>query len=237
MPLLKFNFCDLIFNIIMKKTIYLFFIISITVFCSCSSVKVLNSWKGDNIEAVKENNLLVIARTDNMSARIAFENEIVKELTSRGINATASFEKFPKLKPDQEITEETEKQIKSIIVDNGFLGVVLTVIKEEQELTKTVTDGGYYAGSTYYGYYPRYYNGFYGYYRHPMSYSTLGNYVEQSSTTYTAKNYVLETVVYNLDEPEDKQLVAVITSKLEEPDNAATTAKQYVKAIAKSFDK
>jgi hypothetical protein len=70
-----------------------------------------------------------------------------------------------------------------------------------------------------------------------MSYSTLGNYVEQSSTTYTAKNYVLETVVYNLDEPEDKQLVAVITSKLEEPDNAATTAKQYVKAIAKSFDK
>jgi hypothetical protein len=222
---------------IMKKTIYLFFIISITLFASCSSVKVLNSWKGDNIEDVKENNVLVIARTDNMSARIAFENEIVKELTSRGINATASFEKFPKLKPDREITEETEKEIKSIIMDNGFLGVVLTVIKEEQELTKTVTDGGYYAGSTYYGYYPRYYNGFYRYYSHPMSYSTYGNYVEQTSKTYTAKNYILETVIYNLDEPEDKQLVAVVTSKLEEPENAATTAKQYVKAIAKSFDK
>jgi hypothetical protein len=222
---------------IMKKTIYLFFIISITLFASCSSVKVLNSWKGDNIEAVKENNLLVIARTDNMSARIAFENEIVKELTSRGISAKASFEKFPKLKPDREITEETEKEIKSIIMDNGFLGVVLTVIKEEQELTKTVTDGGYYAGSTYYGYYPRYYNGFYRYYSHPMSYSTYGNYVEQTSKTYTAKNYILETVIYNLDEPEDKQLVAVVTSKLEEPENAATTAKQYVKAIAKSFDK
>lgn len=221
----------------MKKTIYLFFIISITLFASCSSVKVLNSWKGDNIEAVKENNLLVIARTDNMSARIAFENEIVKELTSRGINAKASFEKFPKLKPDREISEETEKEIKSIIMDNGFLGVVLTVIKEEQELTKTVTDGGYYAGSTYYGYYPRYYNGFYRYYSHPMSYSTYGNYVEQTSKTYTAKNYILETVIYNLDEPEDKQLVAVVTSKLEEPENAATTAKQYVKAIAKSFDK
>ena len=222
----------------MKKLISPFVVFLIIIlFYSCSSVKVLNSWKGDNIEAVKENNVLVIARTDNMSARIAFENEIVEELASRGISATASFEKFPKLKPDREITEETEKEIKSIIMDNGFQGVVLTVIKEEQELTKTVTDGGYYAGSTYYGYYPRYYNGFYRYYSHPMSYSTYGNYVEQTSKTYTAKNYVLETVIYNLDEPEDKQLVAVVTSKLEEPENAATTAKQYVKAIAKSFDK
>ena len=222
----------------MKKFITpLLVIISLVFFSSCSSVKVLNSWKADNIDTVKDNNILVISRTDNMSARIAFENEIVKDLASRGIKATASFEKFPKLNPDQEITEETEKKIKTIITDNGFNGVVLTIIKEEQELIKTVTDGGYYAGGNYYGYYPRYYNGFYGYYGHPMSYSTLGNYVEETSTTYTAKNYILETVIYNLDEPEAKQLVAVVTSKLEEPQNAATTSKQYVKAIGKSFDK
>jgi hypothetical protein len=204
---------------------------------SCSSVKVLNSWKDANINDVKEHNILVIARTNNVPARIAFENEIVKELAARGISATASFEKFPKLKPNREITEETEKEIKSIIMDNGFQGVILTVVKEEQELTKTVTDGGYYAGSTYYGFYPRYYNGFYGYYSHPMAYSTYGNYVEPTTTTYTAKNYILETVIYNLEKPEDKQLVGVVTSKLEEPENAATSAKQYVKAIAKSFDK
>lgn len=222
----------------MKKFIFPFLVVTtIIFFSSCSSVKVLNSWKADNIEAVKDNNLLVIARTDNMAARIAFENEIVDELAKRGVQSTASFNKFPKLNPDQKITEETEKNIKSLILENGFKGVVLTVIKEEQELTKTVTDGGYYAGSTYYGYYPRYYNGFYGYYGHPRSYSTLGNYVEQTTNTYTAKNYILETVIYNLEEPEDKQLVAVITSKLEEPENAATTAKQYVKAIGNSFDK
>jgi hypothetical protein len=221
----------------MKKFIYpLLVLINVVLFSSCSSVKVLNSWKADNMSDVKDNNILVIARTDNMSARIAFENEIVKGLTERGINATSSFTKFPKLNPDQEITEETEKKIKTLIMDNGFNGVVLTVIKEQQELTKTVSDGGYYAGGSYYGYYPRYYNGFYGYYHNPMSYSTLGNYVEETSTTYTAHNYIVETVIYNLDAPEDKQLVAVVTSKLEEPENAATTAKQYVKAISKSFD-
>ena len=222
----------------MKKTIYtLLVIMNLVLLSSCSSAKVLNSWKADNIADVRDNNILVIARTDNMSARIAFENEIVKELTARGIKATASFEKFPKLNPDKEITEEDQKKIKTMLLEDGFDGVVLTVVKDEQELTKTVTDGGYYAGSTYYGFYPRYYNGFYGYYRNPMSYSTFGNYVEQTTQTYTAKNFILETVIYNLDEPEDKQLVAVVTSKLEEPDNAATTAKQYVKAISKSFDK
>jgi len=221
----------------MKKFIFpLLVILNIALFSSCSSVKVLNSWKADNMDAIKDNNILVIARTDDMSARIAFENEIVKDLTNRGINATSSFTKFPKLKPDQEITKEDEKRIKNLIMDNGFDGVVLTVIKEQQEITKTVTDGAHYAGGNYYGYYPRYYSGFYGYYHNPMSYSTLGNYVEETSTTYTAQNYIVETVIYNLDEPEDRQLVAVVTSKLEEPDNAATTSKQYVKAISKSFD-
>jgi hypothetical protein len=221
----------------MKKLIYPVFIVLVfLVFNSCSSVKVLNSWKADDIYKVKNNNILVIARTDNMSARIAFENEIVKDLRAKDIKATASFEKFPKLDPDKKLTEEDQERIKSMLRDNGFNGVVLTVVKEAQELTKTVTDGGYYAGSNYYAYYPRYYNGFYGYYGNVNSFSTLGNYVEQTTETYTAMNYILETVIYNLDAPEEKQLVGVVTSKLEEPENAATTAKQYVKAIAKSFE-
>jgi hypothetical protein len=222
----------------MKKfTFSLLVLMNIVLFSSCSSVKVLNSWKADNIDSVKDNSMLVIARTDNISSRIAFENEITKDLNANGIKATSSFEKFPNLNPDKELTEADAERIKQIIRENGFNGVVLTIVKEEQELTKTVTDGGYYAGSTYYGYYPRYYNGFYGYYGHVNSYSTMGNYVNQTTQTYTAKNYILETVIYNLDEAEEKQLVAVVTSKLEEPENAATTAKQYVKAISKSFDK
>jgi hypothetical protein len=212
-------------------------LIFLLILTSCSSVKVLNSWKGDNIDAVKNNNILVIARTANTSARVAFENEIVKELEKRNIKATASFTKFPKLNPDQKITEDKQKEILTILRENGFDGVLLTVVKETQELSKTVTDGGYYAGGNYYGYYPRYYNGFYGYYNNPMSYSTLGNYVPKTSTTYTSQNYILETVIYNLKEKEDKQLVAVVTSKIEDPEGISKTSKQYVKAIAKSFDK
>ncbi|WMI64029.1 hypothetical protein RBH94_08090 [Aestuariibaculum sp. YM273] len=222
----------------MKKNFYFYsaYIVLLSVL-SCSSVNVLNSWKGDNINSIKDKNVLVIARTNNTTARITFENEIVEELTKRGIKAAPSFNKSPEFNPDKKITQEDEKKIKSIIEANGYEGVILTVVKDTQELTKTVTDGGYYAGSTYYGYYPRYYHGFYGYYYHPMAYSTLGNYVPETSTTYTSKNYILETVIYNLEEPQDKQLIGVVTSKVEDPSDLSSASKQYVKAIAKSFDK
>lgn len=221
----------------MKKSIYL--ILSLTLILllnGCSSVKVLNSWKADNVNTIKDKNIIVIARTANNQARIAFENEIVNQLTARGMKGTVSFTKFPKLNPNQKVTEEKKEMIKTSLQKEGFNAVVLTVIKDVEELSKTTTDGGHYAGGTYYGFYPRYYGGFYGYYNNPLSYSTLGNYVPATLSTQTSNNYVLETVIYNLDETGEKQLVAVVTSKIEDPENASIAAKQYVKAITKSFD-
>lgn len=222
----------------MKKSGYLFLGLMLILLSSgCSSVKVLNSWKADNADSIKDNNFIVIARTANTQARIAFENEIVKQLTESGMKATASFTKFPKLNPDQEISEERKSEIIAILENEGFNAAVLTVVKDVQELTETTQDGGYYAGGNYYGYYPRYYGGFYGYYHNPMSFSTLGNYVPSTLTTTTSHNYILETVIYNLDETDENQLVAVVTSKLEDPQNAGDAAEQYVRAITKSFDK
>ena len=214
-------------------------ILSITlilVFTGCSSVKVLSSWEADDVGSIKDNNFIVIARTDNNSARIAFENEIVKQLSEKGMKATASFTRFPKLNPDQKISDEKRREIISILENEGYNAVVLTVVKDVENLTKTTQDGGYYAGGSY-GYYPSYYGGFRNYYYNPMSYSTIGNYVPGTTTTTTSKNYVLEPVIYNLEEPENKQLVAVVTSKLEDPENASSTAKEYVNAVMKSLDK
>ncbi len=221
----------------MKKSIYL--IVSLTIilfFNSCSSVKVLDSWKADNVKSIKDKNIIVIARTANKQARIAFENEIVKQLTARGMKATASFTKFPNLTPNEKVTEEKREMIKTILQNEGFNAVILTVVKDIQESTKTVTDGGYYAGGSYAGYYPMYYGGFYGYYHHPYSYASYGVYTPTTTTTYTQKTYVLETVVYNLDATDNDQLVAVVTSKIDDPKEAYKTAEAYVKAIAKSFD-
>lgn len=220
----------------MKKSIpiCLFFVLALT-FQNCSSVKVMDSWKSDDISSLKDNNFLVFTRTENKQARITLENEIVKQMTAKGYKATASFQKFPGFDPSKKMSEGERNQLREIIEGKGYNGVVLTILKDYQEETRIETEGGGYAGGTYYGYYPRYYGGFYGYYNNPYSYRTMGNYVEQTSTEYTAKLYILETTIYDLEAEGEQQLKAIVTSKLDNPESASAIAKDYVKKVSNSL--
>ena len=221
----------------MKKTsVFLILLLIGFTFQNCSSVKVLDSWKSDAVTSVKDNNFLVVARTENNQARVAFENEIVKQMQEKGYNAVASFSKFGDLKPNAAKTEESQKRLQAILKSEGFDGVVLTVMKDYKEETRVQSDGGYYSGGNYYGYYPRYYGGFYGYYYNPMSYHSRGVYVPESTTTSTSKLYVLETTVYNLKASGENQLVAVVTSQLDNPTSATKIAAEYVKKITASLE-
>lgn len=202
---------------------------------SCSSVKVIDSWKSDRISTIKDNNFLVVARANNLQAQIAFENEIVKQMRSNGYQATASFSKFGEMKPNEPKLESNKEKFKKILELEGFNAVILTVMKDYQEETRLEKEGGYYTGGNYYGYYPRYYSSFYPYYYNPISYHSLGNYVEETYATSVSKLYILETTIYNLDESEENQLVAVITSKIDNPETASAAAKEYVKEISKKL--
>lgn len=220
----------------MKKFIFPILVLTLAmVVQSCSTVKVLDSWKSDNLTTLKGKNILVVARTDNNQARMAFEEAIANELRAKGMKATESFMKFPKLNPDQEPTEERQQLIKTILESEGYNGVVMSVVKDYHERTHTTTDGGYYAGGIYPMGYPSYYYGFYGYYHYPMSYSTYGNYVPFSTTTSVSKTYIVETVAYNMDEAENRQLVAIVTSEITDPRTIASTADDYAKGIVKSL--
>lgn len=221
----------------MKKLFQSFVLIGFALLLSsCSSVKVLDSWKGENISTVKDKNILVIARTDNKQARIAFEEAMANDLRAHGLSATESFLKFPNFNPDAKASENSEK-IKALIEKENFHGILISVVKDYSEAVVTEESGGYYAGASYgggYGY-GGYYGGFYGYYRHPMSYSTYGSYVPSSSTTRVSKTYILETLIYNLDQPEDKQLIGLVTSKIIDPTSVSKLAKTYSKEVFNSL--
>jgi hypothetical protein len=203
---------------------------------SCSNIKVLASWKADYAADIQDNNVLVIAKTDNTQARVAFENEIAEAMRKKGAKATASFTVLPQnIKLMDEPTEESRKAFRNFLETEGYDAVVLSVVKDEQETTKTYTDGGYYAGATTPFYQP-YYLGFYSYYYHPLTLASTGVYVEPSSTSYTYKSYVLETVAYDLTKEEGKRLVAVVTSKVENPQDLSANAESYTKKITKAFE-
>lgn len=217
------------------------FLIAGILLTSCGGgVKVLGTWKGDpeNIEKFREKNVLVIARTANDHARIAFEEKIALALQARGIKATESFKKAPKIFPNREITEERVALIKSIMASEGFNAVVLTVIKDKQQTVST-SSSGMYVGAAYGGYLPAHYGSFYNYYAYPFAfgpyYDSFGGYIPMSTSTRTYFNYVLETVAYNLDEPSENQLVAIVTSSIDDPKEAYKTADKYVAKMMKSL--
>ena len=219
----------------MKKTFYSFLLLGFVLLSSCSSVKVLDSWKGDNLATMSDKNILVIARTDNQQARIAIEEAMANDIRKAGFKATESYLKFNSMNPNKKVDPE---KVQAMIEKAGFKGVVMNVLKDYNESMVTEESGGYYAGgTTYYGGYPGYYGGFYGYYHNPYSYSTYGNYVPSSSTTRISKSYILETLIYNLDEPEGKQLVSVVTTQIIDPSSITKTSKDYSKLVFNSLKK
>ncbi|MFT5848673.1 MAG: hypothetical protein ACJARX_001201 [Psychroserpens sp.] len=210
-------------------------------FQNCASTKVLDAWKAEPsvVELFKEKKVLVIARTSNDRARLAFEQEIVKALGERGIKATESYSKAPKIHPNREMSEERLNFIKGLMKSEGFDAVVLTVIKDKK-VTERVTSNGIYFGASYGNYYPGYYGGFYNYYSYPYAYGSyydsFGGYIPTSTSTSYDTKYVLETVAYNLDEGEENQLVAVVTMSIDNPKEAYKTAGKYVDLMIENLE-
>ena len=211
---------------------YICIVAFVTLFSSCSSIEILNSWKSESMSEMKSKKILAIARTNDNSARIIFENELVEELKKQGFSASSSYKMFSILDPKQKISPEKAESLKAMFREKGYNAILLTVVKEVEELTKTIVsnENEFYAGAYYY---PRYYRGFYGYYNHPTSYIPYNyNYNDnKETTTYTSENYVLETVVYDLDKPKEEQLVGIVTSKIKEPSDISKASKNYVKKI------
>ncbi|MGB5188549.1 hypothetical protein [Robiginitalea sp.] len=223
------------------RTFLIFLTLVALSFQSCGTVKVVNTWtaEGDAVANFKQKNILVIARTNNNTGRTAFETAIAKQLNANGIKATESFKKIPTLHTEVEMTEERMNSILSMIESEGFNGIVITTVKDTEQVTQTNTSGVYMGAG--YGGYPGYYGGFNSYYGSRYAYgpyySGYGGYMPTSSTTSTYNNYVLETVGYSLDEPKENQLVFVVTSKLSDPSDAYKTADEYVEKIVDAFNK
>ena len=222
-------------NIIKLSTIISILLITLS---SCkSSVEIINAWKSDKLKTLVDQNILVITRTENNKKRMAFENQMVAYLKKKNIMASTSYMKIPIFNDQREYTDKERKELVKKIKGLGFNAIILTSVKNRSEKTVTTTHGGYYTGGSYSSLYPQYYGGFYGYYNHPYSHPTYQSYVPSETYTDIRKSFVLETVIFNLDLSSSEQLVAVVTSSIDDPETVYTAAEEYVIEIAKSLRK
>ncbi|MDY8135918.1 hypothetical protein [Aquimarina sp. 2201CG5-10] len=218
----------------MKTINRLLSVLFVTTFLfSCSSVKVTDSWKDIKTSSIKDKNIMVVSRTDNEMVRIQTEKDLVNNLNSKGYRSVESFVLFPESDPTDVISDDEIQKVKKEIKENDVEVIVMTSLKDCQEYTETTTTGSTYRVSTFPSYHYRgYYRGFYRYY---------GSVYVQSDpvTTVTSKGrkYILETVVYDLTQPENKQLLSVITTEIDNPETMGTTSKDFSKKITKSISK
>ena len=201
---------------------------------SCSStVKVADSWKDVKTSEIKNKNILVVSKTNNEAARVRFEMDMVEALNDKGYQAIQSFIKFPGIKPTNKIEEGQVKKVIDKLKKSGVDVVIMTVLQDVKEYTTTTTTGSTYQVSSFPTYYRRgYYRGFHRYY-HRI-------YIDSdpiSAITSKGKKYILETVVYDLTQPDEKELLSVITTEIENPETLGTTSEDFAKKIVRELTK
>jgi len=217
----------------MKKIMnYTTTLIITVLLASCgSAVKVTNAWSNKkNPSNLQDKKVLVIARVKNSNpARVEFEEQIKDKLMTSNIDAKVSYHKLLVVEPKRKLSDEEMQKIGSDIKEKGFDVVILTTLKDYKETVKERHSGGYYAGGSYYrgG---SYYGGFNTYYRHNYYYDS-GVYVPEKTTTQVSKKYILETVTYDLGLPKGEQLISILTSTIEDPDNLEKIAEKYAKNV------
>lgn len=208
-----------------------------TVFVSCSSVKVTDSWKDIKSFQLNDKSILVLNKTKDNTVRTHFETDIVEQLSKQGYKSIESYKMFPVINTENKLTNEQLNTFKKELTDIGIDIVVMTVLKSVDEYTETSTSGGVYYVNTHpriyhRGYYRSHYRGFYRYY------NTVQIDLEPvTTTTKVGKKYVLETLIYDLSQPKNYQLMSVITSVIDNPESMGTTSQDFSKKMVNELVK
>jgi hypothetical protein len=168
---------------------YLLFTLLILLMSSCSSTRIISSWRDPNqqIHPSDWNKVLVVALLQSETNRRRAEDEMVTYLHGKGITSYSYLNK--------EIDPKNDEAIRSKIKNDGFdAAITMRLIDVDKE--KIYTPRQHYMYPVYYNSFSRYY------YRGWVHYSTPGYYT-------VTKKFIIETIIYSI--PEDKIIWSGIT--------------------------
>ena len=167
--------------------------------------------------------ILVVSRSKDKTARIAFENKVAADLKTRGINAESSYTIIKMDLLSQDLSEANIAAIKNDLVRKGFNGVIVTNLIDTNQYTDVVP------GSSGTVYYPVRYGRFGRYYAHyPVNY--WGADQIESGVEYT-----LESCLYDITESQSDNLQWVGRFKVRNPSDLMKTIDVYSKELTEAL--
>jgi hypothetical protein len=188
---------------------------------SCSTTKIIGSWKNADIGDKKYNKIMIAALTADAVAKGNVEEAMAERLVARGVNAKGAGGVF---NPEMEITDEKKHEIASNLKSQGFEGLLTFALVSEDEQTKYVPGTTYTYAPYSYGYYGSYW-GYYGYYA-PQVYEP-GYYT-------TSTVYLVEAVLYDI---ETEKMVWAARSETTDPSSLDKFAHDFTSSIAYQLQK
>jgi hypothetical protein len=198
------------------------FILSVLLLTGCSSVRLVDSWKPNKAISFKPEKVLVLGVTNNLTARINFEEKLKRELQSRGLQAVESMNVFDISFTDSKRTDDEIEAMISGLSEAGFDAVIITMVKGVDRKIN------YSPGHTTVGYHWERFGRYY--YRFQSIYYNPGYYNEY-------KIYIVETGIFNISEEDEKSLVWIGAFEIVNPEDIRHTVNDYVKAIIKQLEK
>ncbi len=203
----------------MKNLIY--FLLAALLF-SCSSTRMVDSWKSDDYANYKPRKVLVVGITENLTARKIFEEQLKNELIARNTQAVESYDVFEfSFMNDKQTKEDIDKEVEKLS-NNGFDAVLISTVKGVDE--KTSYSGDTFVRDYYWRRFGRYY------YLYQDVYFVEGYYSKYNV-------YHIEATLYDLKEDSDKSLVWVASYNMVDPYSIETSVNDYVEAIIKALEK
>lgn len=197
-------------------------LVLLTTLMSCSSMRLVESWKNEDVTSFTPQKALVLGVTENLTARKIFESKLSIELKKRAINAFESSNYFDVSFTESEKTQAEINAMVEQVRDNGFDAILITAVKGVDQ--KTRRHDGYYTVDYQWRRFGRYYFRFQDIYYNPGYYSEY-------------KTYHVETSIYNVNEDDQKSLVWVGASDIVDPSDISETVNTYVRRIIRALEK
>ncbi len=190
---------------------------------SCSSTRFADSWSNESLApGFRSEKMLVLAMTDNLTARQVFEDELSSALQRRSMQAMQAYNALETGITSGPLSETELDRMADDLSGQGFDAVMITSVIGVEQHHQHLTGTGY--TYDYYGRFGRYY------YRYQDIY-----YQPQAVREYHV--YHVETAVYQLQVADQNHLVWVGSFDITDPINIRRTVDDYVKSLMNQLEK
>ncbi|GGI56991.1 hypothetical protein [Winogradskyella haliclonae] len=224
----------------MKIKNILLLILSVILFNNCASVKLAETSFTIDEHTLKGKKILVIAKSEDLKVRKAYENELVHKLSKEGFEAVAAYELFPNLKENRNTDAEEVKKIVNLFKSKGVESILVTSLRSKKTLKPEPVINSETSSSNIKG---KYGFSFVDYYNiNSIEYlSSSLRPVDRNSEPEIYESflestvYTLEAVVYDLSLPKTSQLAGVYEVEAIDPKSAKQVLERFTTIVAKQI--